>query len=127
MNDAEALTFAKTHIATWNSHDLEAIAALYSDGVELTSPVAAALTGDPMVRGRRALRAYAALGLQRYPDLTFELIDVFVCVSSLTLLFRGAGGREVAEVLFVNAQHEVERVFAHYKVAPNGAGAQYRQ
>jgi hypothetical protein len=74
-----------------------------------------------VVRGRAALRDYATLGIGKYPDLRLELVDVFLCTSSVTLLFRGAGGRLVAEVLFVGADHAVERVFAHYRVVQASA------
>lgn len=121
MTNEDALAFARKHIETWNSHDLDAIANSYAEDVELTSPVAAALRGNAVVRGRAALRAYAALGIEKYPELRFELADVFLCVSSITLLFWGAGGRLVAEVLFLNDEHQIERVFAHYGVASAGA------
>lgn len=121
MTEEDAFAFARAHVAAWNSQDLDAIANLYSETVELTSPVAARLRGDPVVRGRAAIRAYAALGIEKYPDLHFELVDVFLCVSSVTLLFWGAGRRLVTEVLFLNEQHEIERVFAHYRIAASGA------
>lgn len=121
MTEDQALAFAKKHVETWNSHDLDAIASLYAEDVDLVSPVAAALRGDPVVRGRAALRAYAALGLDKYPELQFELVDVFLCMSSVTLLFWGAGRRLVAEVLLLNEKQEIERVLAHYRVAPAGA------
>lgn len=121
MTEDQALAFAKKHVETWNSHDLDAIASLYAVDVELVSPVALALRGDPVVRGRAALRAYAALGLEKYPELEFELVDVFLCVSSVTLLFWGAGRRLVAEVLVLNERLEIERVLAHYRVGPPGA------
>jgi hypothetical protein len=118
MNDAEALAFAEKHVATWNSHDLDAIVAMYTWNAELVSPLASSLRGDATVSGQAALRAYFAAGLEKDPDLTFELVDTFLCKSSITLLFKGAGGRLVCEVLFVNAAGKVERVYAHYRCEP---------
>ncbi|MEN9578502.1 MAG: hypothetical protein RJA70_1511 [Pseudomonadota bacterium] len=117
MTEAEALQFAQKHIETWNSHDLDAIIQLYSESVELISPLAAALRGSPVVKGHDALREYFGLGLQKYPNLCFELVNTFLCDSSVTLLFKGAGKRLVAEVLFIDAAHKVERVYAHYLCA----------
>jgi hypothetical protein len=117
MNDEEAIRFAEKHVATWNTHDLDAIALLYAESAELVSPLAAALTGAPVVRGRAALRAYFARGLEKYPDLRFELVDTFRCVSSVSLLFRGAGGRLVTEVLHLDEHGKIERVYAHYRCA----------
>jgi hypothetical protein len=119
MNDAEALAFAQKHVATWNSHDLEAIVDMYSETVELHSPLAAALRGDGAVRGREQLRDYFAQGLQKYPTLQFQLVNTFLCRDSITLLFHGAGGKLVCEVLFVDRAGKVERVYAHYLCQPS--------
>jgi hypothetical protein len=114
LTAAQALSFAKKHVETWNSHDLRPILALYSDSAELYSPLAATLRGDAAVRGQAALRDYFQQGLAKYPDLRFELLDVFSCQTSLTLLFVGAGGRRVCEVLFLDEAGKVSRVYAHY-------------
>lgn len=115
MTPTEAVKFAEKHVATWNAHHLEAILDLYSEDAELRSPLAATLMGDAVVRGRDGLRGYFARGFESYPDLRFELIDTFLCQSSVTLLFKGAGGKLVCEVLFVNEAGKVERVYAHYR------------
>lgn len=111
---AEALEFARRHVEVWNQHDLEAILDLYSDDAELVSPLAASLKDAPTIRGRAALRDYFARGLAKYPELRFEIIDVFRCQSSITIHYYGAGRNRVAEVMFLRADHKIERVFAHY-------------
>lgn len=118
LTDAEALEFAREHVEIWNSHNLDAIVALYTETAELVSPLAASLHGDLTTRGRAALREYFARGLEQYPDLSFELIDTFRCQSSVTLLYYGAGRRRVAEVMFLRDDHKIERVFAHYACTP---------
>ena len=118
MRDDEAWQFARQHISTWNQHDLEAILELYAESAELCSPVAGALVGGSVVRGRVALRQYFSRGLDQYPDLRFELVDVFVGARGVTLVMRGAGGRLVAETLTLNAKQEIERVVAHYRAEP---------
>jgi hypothetical protein len=117
VDPTDAIRFAQKHVATWNTHDLDAIMTLYADSAELVSPLAGNLTGEPVVRGRDALRAYFARGLEKYPDLRFELVDTFTCVSSVTLLFYGAGRRLVAEVMHLDQQGKIEKVFAHYRCA----------
>ena len=115
MTADEAIAFAQKHVNTWNTHDLEAIMALYSQSIELVSPLAGGITGEPIVRGQAHLRTYFERGLQKYPELRFELMDTFLCQSSITLLFRGAGRKLVAEVLFLDSDSKIERVFAHYR------------
>jgi len=121
MTADEALTFARKHVATWNTHDLDAIMDLYAQSVVLVSPLAGAIAGKPTVRGKADVRAYFERGLQKYPELRFELVDTFLCHSSVTLLFHGAGRKLVAEVLFVDSESKIERVFAHYRAEAFGA------
>ena len=118
MNDAEALQFARRHVETWNSHNLDAIVALYAEEIELVSPVAAALRGSATVRGRKDLREYFAQGLKKYPGLRFDLVHTFLCESSVTILYYGPVGKLVAEVMFVGEDHKIQRVYAHYLCAP---------
>ena len=117
LDDTEALEFARKHVEVWNAHELDAIVDLYTDTVELVSPLAAALSGDAVIRGRAALREYFARGLEKYPELKFEIIDVFRCRSSVTVVYFGAGRKRVAEVMFLRDDHKIERVFAHYLCA----------
>ena len=121
LTAAEALEFARRHVEIWNARDLDAILDLYSDDAELVSPLAASLKGEPTLRGREALRDYFCRGLTNYPDLRFEIIDVFLCQSSVTIHYYGAGRKRVTEVMFLRADHKIERVFAHYLCEPGGA------
>lgn len=114
MTNEEALEFARKHVATWNSHDLDAIMKLYSDRVELTSPLAAAVVGDNVVRGKEKLREYFSRGLQKYPNLRFELLNTLRCADSVTLYFTSISDKPVAEVLFLDKDNKIDKVFAHY-------------
>lgn len=116
MTDEEALTFAHKHVETWNTHDLDAIMALYSQSVELVSPLAGVIANGPTVRGQADLRSYFERGLKEYPTLHFELVDTFYCQASITLLYRGAGEKLVAEVMFLDSDSKIARVYAHYRV-----------
>jgi hypothetical protein len=118
MTAEDALAFARKHVEIWNTHDLDAIMDLYSPTVELVSPLASAIADGPVVQGQARVRAYFERGLRKYPELHFELVDTFLCHSSVTLLFRGAGNRLVAEVLFLDSESRIERVFAHYHATP---------
>lgn len=118
LTAGEALEFARRHVALWNEHDLEAILDLYSEDAELVSPLAASLQGQPTLRGRAELRDYFRRGLAKFPDLRFEIIDVFRCQSSVTIHYYGAGRSRVAEVMFLRPDHKIERVFAHYLCEP---------
>ena len=80
--------------------DEAAIQALLADDVVFTSPVASRLLGgDGVVRGKEALRAYWQLGLEKIPDLRFEVIDVYRGVDTLVINYRNQAGARVCEVL----------------------------
>jgi steroid delta-isomerase-like uncharacterized protein len=111
-----AWELARDWVAAWNAHDLELILAHYADEVELTSPVAARLLGvaDGKVIGKAALRAYFQRGLEAYPELRFELKDVFAGLNSVVLLYANQNGTQTAEFMELSAAGKVIRVVANY-------------
>jgi len=112
----EALKLAEHWVAVWNAHDLEAIMTHYDDAVELTSPVAAQLLGTPdgKVVGKASLRAYFQRGLEAYPDLHFQLVDVLCGVNSVVLYYTNQKGTRTAEFMELSAAGKVARVVANY-------------
>ena len=68
------------------------------------------------VRGRAAVGAYWARALQLYPDLHFELITVLAGIGSVTLYYRGTGGRLAAEVLHFAETGRVARASVSYEI-----------
>jgi ketosteroid isomerase-like protein len=114
-----AARFADAWYAAWNAHDLDAMLAHYADAIEFVSPFVAVLNDDPagIVRGKDDLRAYFARGLERFPDLAFEPLEVLVGVSSVTLRYISVGGRYAAEVMTLDADGLVVHCLAHYRDA----------
>ncbi|MDQ0796973.1 nuclear transport factor 2 family protein [Streptomyces sp. B1I3] len=96
-----ARRFAARWQDDWNSHDLDRILAHHHDDVSFSSPMITRLTGDPAgtVHGKAALRAYWAAGLEKIPDLRFEVIDVRAGVDSLVIDHRNQIGGRLSEVL----------------------------
>ena len=78
-------------IHAWNTHDLDEIMSHYGEDVVLISPVAARILSDPSgtVKGREALRAYFKKGLEAYPNLRFDLIDMMWGLSSFSAELEG--------------------------------------
>ena len=110
----EAEQFAKRWCDAWNSHNLDSIMTHYADEVVLTSPTAARLLGDPLVRGKHALRDYFAVGLKAYPDLRFEVLDVTSGISSIVVNYANQNGVKVSEFMELGSDGKVTRVIAHY-------------
>lgn len=116
LTEANARQFADHWIHSWNSHDLDAILSHYSPDVVLISPTAAKLLQDPsgVVAGKDALRSYFSRGLEAYPNLTFELLDVLWGVSSVLLYFKNQKGTKTGEFMELDASGKVIRVVANY-------------
>jgi ketosteroid isomerase-like protein len=111
----DTAAFAAAWIADWNSHDLDRILAHYAEEVVFHSPKAKVITGDGVVRGIPALRAYWTKGLAARPNLKFELEETFVGHASLTLLYRGEDGRRAAETMLFDDAGRVVRSTACYR------------
>jgi hypothetical protein len=122
MTEFDPKKFAREWIAGWNAHDLDAILSHYSEDVVLTSPIAASLLDDPSgtVRGKAALRMYFKRGLEAYPNLRFDLLDVMHGLSSVVLCYVNQRGTKSAEFMEFGApaqsktKAEVVRVVANY-------------
>jgi len=116
FTEAEAVDFAQNWVQAWNSRDLDAILSHYGSEVVLTSPAAAKLMNDDSgtVAGKQALRGYFQRGLEAYPNIAFELLDVMWGVSSVVLCFVNQKGTKTAEFMEFDADRKIIRVVANY-------------
>ena len=116
LTETEARQFAHSWVSAWNSHDLDAILSHYGPEIVLISPAAAKLLNDASgtVAGKEALRSYFKRGLEAYPNLAFELLDVMWGVSSVVLYYVNQKGTKTGEFMEFDANHKVVRVVANY-------------
>jgi ketosteroid isomerase-like protein len=116
LSETEARQFAHDWVRAWNSHDLDAVMSHYASEVVLTSPTAAKLLNDlsGTVAGKVAVRNYFERGLEAYPNLTFELLDVMWGVSSVVLYYVNQKGTKTGEFMEFDANKKVFRVVANY-------------
>lgn len=115
LDKAFAEHFAADWIAAWNSHDLDRILSHYVDDFEMSSPLIAKIAGEPSgrLKGKQAVGAYWARGLELNPQLHFELAATLVGTESVTLYYKGHRGM-AAEVLIFGREGKVTQAFAHY-------------
>jgi ketosteroid isomerase-like protein len=118
LTQQQAQDFAQDWIQTWNSHDLDRILAHYDENVVLISPIAAKLLNDPQgtVNGKLALQAYFKKGLEAYPNLTFELIDVMWGLSSVVLYYVNQNGTKSGEFMELTSTGTISKVIANYNI-----------
>jgi hypothetical protein len=114
---AFAHSFAQEWIDAWNSHDLDRILCHYDDNVVLISPVALNLlnNGTGVVQGKLALKDYFFLGLQAFPNLHFEFVDVLWGVETVVVYYgNNVRDGKSAEIMQLNPSGKVRRVWANY-------------
>jgi SnoaL-like domain len=116
MTETHAQEFAGDWVESWCSHNLDAIVSHYATDVVLVSPAAAKLLNDPSgtVRGIEALRNYFRRGLEAYPELRFELLDVMWGLDSVVLVYLNQRGTKTAEFMEFDRDGKVIRVVANY-------------
>ena len=115
----KATQIAKEWIDAWNRHDLDSILSHYGENMEFTSPFVEKLMGEASgtISGKEKLGEYFKKGLEAYPSLNFELLNILAGVKSLTLYYSSVQGMLAAEVMFLNSEGKIERVIVHYTLA----------
>lgn len=105
MTKEFALAFANDWVNAWNARDLEKVLSHYSEDFTIESPLAVKLypqSGGTVI-GKDEVRKYWTIGLEKSPNLKFELLDVLIGVNSLALhLFNAASTKKSIEVVSFN-------------------------
>lgn len=124
MNVEQAHHFAAAWVDAWNSHDLDAVLSHFAEDAVFTSPVAAQLLPETrgVLKGKQAIRSYWAMGLERIPDLRFEVINVYAGVDTVVINYRIHAGGLVNEILHLDPEGRVDAGHGTYLVA-DAAGA----
>ena len=110
-------TFALEWIDAWNAHDLERILSHYSADVVFASPVAAEIVPDSggVILGIDALRSYWEEGLEKIPDLHFDLVNVLETRDGVTILYTNHRDFLTAETMLFDSDGLVMLGFAAYE------------
>ena len=116
LTAGKANEFAAEWIEAWNSHDLSRILSHYSDEIVFSSPLLASVGGiaSGSLRGRDALGMYFSAALSKFPNLRFELHNVFHGTDALTIVYRSVNDLEAAETMVLSDELRVKRVWAQY-------------
>jgi ketosteroid isomerase-like protein len=120
LSESKLLQLAERWLADWNQHNLEAILSHYSNDIIFTSPLVSKILNraDGTIQGKAPLQDYFARGLQTYPDLQFELIQVLVGVNSVVIYYHSINKLLAAEFMQVNPSGSIVKVNAHYNSLP---------
>ena len=111
----DPLAFARDWEARWNSHDLDRIMAHYREDVVFRSRKAVGLVGSGELVGKPALRAYWAQALDRQPDLTFRVMDVFEGYEMLVIRYENQRGVHAVETIYFDEDGMVYQAAACHR------------
>lgn len=106
--------FAEEWEKSWNSHDINKIMDHYANDVIVISPIAEKLLGNPEVKGFEAVKSYFVKGLQAYPSLKFEVIDVLSGEESIVLYYINQNGIKAGEFMQIDSEGKISCMYAHY-------------
>ena len=115
-----AAKFAYDWIAAWNAHNLTQILSHYADDFEMTSPFIAKLAVAPSgtLKGKDAIGDYWKKAFEKFPDLHFELIDVFSGMDSVCIYYKSVLGLLAVEWFHFDHAGKVSKAIAHYNEFP---------
>jgi ketosteroid isomerase-like protein len=107
--------FGRTWLDAWNSHDLEAILALYEDDFVFSSPTLGQLLPQSggYLKGKTAARAYWSRAFAPGVNLRFESIAVLCGVGTVVIHYKGLRGKLCAEFFQIGASGKVTASHAH--------------
>lgn len=116
LTESDARKLAAHWVQAWNTHDLAEIMSHYAEDVILVSPAATRILNDPLgtVKGKDALRQYFKKGLEAYPNLKFELLDLMWGLSSVVLYYVNQKGTKTGEFMEIDSNGKIIRVVANY-------------
>lgn len=118
ITDEFAMRFVKEWIEAWNSHDINKIMHHYVDGIDFTSPFIIALNNDPNGRiiNKISLEDYFRKALDKFPNLHFELLNIYSCVDSIIIQYKSVQNKTACEYIELNDNGKIIKVKAHYLI-----------
>jgi len=121
ISEKMAERICRDWIKAWNDHRMEDLLSLYSDGVELTSPMVVMDLKKPIgiIKGKEEVRRFYSRGFGLYPDMKYELVQVFAGVNSILFYFRGINGIPTAAFMALDYDGLVNKVVMHYRRPEN--------
>lgn len=117
MNLKFAQKFSQEWVNAWNSHDLERILEHYSDSFTIESPLALMRfpESEGTLKGKENVRKYWRLGLDKNPDLNFQILDVLIGVNGLSIYYKNTSThKRVVENMFFDQEMKVEKAVVNY-------------
>jgi ketosteroid isomerase-like protein len=105
-------------LAAWNSRDLEAIMACYSENVDFVAPTVVRRWGrlDGALHGRNELREHFAKGLDLAPEVHFSEEALLHSPDGYALLYVRENGNRVLDVVELGDDGLARRVRVYYEL-----------
>ena len=104
--------FPNEWIEAWNNHDPDRFLSRVSDDFEVWAPATHEVTGESVdiLKGKAELAVDWDSARRLVPDLRFKCVTTLIVRDSVTLYYKGVGGRLAAETLLFGSDCRVCRV-----------------
>ena len=112
-----AVNFVNEWIEAWNAHDLDKILSHYSDDFSIETPMALKIfpESNGIITGKSNVRQYWTIGIERIPNLKFELLDLLIGVNGLTIYYvNTATNKKSVEVMNFDRDKKVNKAIVNY-------------
>lgn len=109
--------FADAWEQDWNSHDLDRILRHYRDDIVFRSKKAIPLVGHGEIHGKQTFREYWTAALERQPELSFRVQDVFEGHEMLVISYLNHRDILATETLYFDNDGRVFRAAACHRPA----------
>jgi len=116
-----AQQLAQQWLTGWNERVMDALIDLYGSEILYLTPLANIVIDnkkDGLVSGKSKIRDYFSRCIDRWPDQQFKIQHLFIGVESLTVLYSGFDGAILNEIMILNPQEKIKKVYCNYMVSP---------
>jgi hypothetical protein len=117
LADMDARGHADQWLTGWNTRDLDAVMACYSDDVDFAAPTVVTRWDRPdgRLRGKAELRRHFERGMQLAPELEFTEEAFLTSPGGYALFYRRENGNRALDVVELDTQGRAARVRAYYE------------
>lgn len=114
----QAMELANEWVDAWYNRDIDAIMSHFDEkDIEFHSPLIATLAGseDGVLLDTTDLKQYFMSGLDKYPQIHFQLKEVLTGKDSVAVYYQSVKDLMACEIMFLNDKGKVYKVLNHYR------------
>lgn len=108
---------AKKWMKAWNGRSFDQLLDCFHENVQLVSPFVAKITGKEELAGKHQVLSYFQSVLEKYPALTFQLLDVLAGKDSVAVYYDSVAGAKECVIMSLDESGIVTHIWNHSRPA----------